>query len=68
MNFTHESVSAFRDYDVFSTINPVVKAPTLVTDDGIGLSLSACEKTVQIIYERELQPGRKAPPPWIDRG
>lgn len=35
--FTHESVSVFRHYDQFAGINPVVKAPTLVTDDGLVL-------------------------------
>lgn len=32
--FTHEGVSVFRDFDTFAGINPVVKAPTLVLDDG----------------------------------
>jgi glutathione S-transferase len=35
--FTHEPVSVFRAYDAFAAINPVVKAPTLVTDDGVVL-------------------------------
>jgi len=35
--FTHESVSVFRHYDRFRGINPIVKAPTLVTDDGTVL-------------------------------
>ncbi|MBS7555778.1 glutathione S-transferase [Ancylobacter dichloromethanicus] len=35
--FTHESVSVFRHYDTFAGINPVVKAPTLVTDEGFVL-------------------------------
>jgi glutathione S-transferase len=35
--FSHESVSVFRHYDHFASINPVVKAPTLVTDDGVVL-------------------------------
>jgi glutathione S-transferase len=35
--FHHERLSVFRNYDAFSAINPVVKAPTLVTDDGIVL-------------------------------
>ncbi|PAJ82488.1 glutathione S-transferase [Burkholderia ubonensis] len=35
--FEHESVSVFRQFDTFKTINPVVKAPTLVTDDGATL-------------------------------
>src|SRR5258708_10791208 len=39
--FEHESVSVFRHYDTFAAINPVVKAPTLVTDDGTVLMDSA---------------------------
>ena len=35
--FTHDQVSVFRHFDAFAAINPVVKAPTLVTDDGIVL-------------------------------
>jgi len=35
--FTHEPLSVFRHYDAFTAINPVVKAPTLVTDDGVVL-------------------------------
>jgi glutathione S-transferase len=35
--FDHESVSVFRAYDAFAAINPVVKAPTLVTDAGVVL-------------------------------
>ena len=35
--FRHERLSVFRNYDAFSAINPVVKAPTLVTDDGTVL-------------------------------
>lgn len=30
----HESVSVFRTFEQFRQINPVVKAPTLVLDDG----------------------------------
>jgi glutathione S-transferase len=32
--FEHESISVFRHVKQFSAINPVVKAPTLVCDDG----------------------------------
>jgi glutathione S-transferase len=35
--FTHEAVSVFRHFEHFSSINPVVKAPTFVTDDGTVL-------------------------------
>jgi len=32
--FTHEAVSVFSTFEKFQAINPVVKAPTLVCDDG----------------------------------
>jgi glutathione S-transferase len=32
--FEHRSISVFRQYDEFAAINPVVKAPSLVCDDG----------------------------------
>ncbi|WP_050469692.1 glutathione S-transferase [Herbaspirillum chlorophenolicum] len=32
--FEHQSVSVFRTFDQFRGINPVVKAPTLICDDG----------------------------------
>jgi glutathione S-transferase len=32
--FEHHSVSVFRHFDDFAKINPVVKAPTLIEDDG----------------------------------
>lgn len=35
--FEHKSVSVFRQFEEFSSINPVVKAPTLVLDDGTCL-------------------------------
>ena len=35
--FEHRSVSVFRHFDEFAKINPVVKAPTLVDDDGTQL-------------------------------
>jgi glutathione S-transferase len=35
--FEHRSVSVFRHFDEFAKINPVVKAPTLVEDDGTVL-------------------------------
>lgn len=100
----HESVSVFRHFDQFQRINPVVKAPTLVLDDGnvlmdstliidylealaapgkslmpvdsgqrvrslrlIGLALAACEKSVQIYYERNLRPTEIQHAPWVER-
>ena len=34
LNFEHQSLSVFRNYDEFQAINPLVKAPTLVLDGG----------------------------------
>jgi glutathione S-transferase len=34
LRFEHRSLSVFRSFDEFRSINPVVKAPTLVCDDG----------------------------------
>lgn len=98
--FEHKPLSVFRDFDAFSQINPIVKAPTLVTDNGtvlvdstlilqyiegisakslmpeaahpetlrlIGLALMACDKTVQIVYERTLRPVEKQHQPWLER-
>ncbi len=102
--FTHQSISVFRTFEQFRQINPVVKAPSLVCDDGevlmdstlileyaealaggrkslmpgaiaqrqhalrvIGLALAACEKSVQIVYERTLRPAEKLHEPWVAR-
>jgi glutathione S-transferase len=35
--FEHRALSVFRAFDAFQSINPVVKAPTLVCDDGTVL-------------------------------
>ena len=35
--FEHRSISVFRDFEAFRRLNPVVKAPTLVCDDGTVL-------------------------------
>ncbi|WP_233847039.1 glutathione S-transferase family protein [Paraburkholderia sp. HD33-4] len=103
LEFEHESISVFRTYDQFAKINPVVKAPTLVADNGAvlmdstvilqylatlagptplfptqaeaalraarltGLALAACEKSVQIVYERNLRPQEKQHEPWVER-
>src|SRR5471032_3286165 len=34
VRFEHQSISVFRGYDEFRKINPVVKAPSLICDDG----------------------------------
>jgi glutathione S-transferase len=107
LRFEHQSVSVFSTFEKFRSINPVVKAPTLVCDDGtvlmdstliidyaealaaqapahrslmpptiakrqqalrvIGLALAACEKSVQIVYERMLRPAEKLHQPWVSR-
>lgn len=35
--FEHRPLSVFRDFDAFRTLNPLVKAPTLICDDGCVL-------------------------------
>ncbi|WP_066271604.1 glutathione S-transferase [Hydrogenophaga palleronii] len=103
LRFEHRSLSVFSTFDQFQKINPVVKAPTLVCDDGTvlmdsnlildyaqararprsllpaelpalaldlrltGLALAACEKSVQIVYERGLRPPEKLHQPWVER-
>ena len=104
LRFEHQSLSVFQGFAEFQEINPVVKAPTLVCDDGevmmdstlilayaealaapgrslmpagitalqhtlvtVGLALAACEKSVQIVYERKLRPAEKLHQPWVDR-
>lgn len=103
LRFEHRSLSVFSTYAEFQQINPVVKAPSLVCDDGevlmdstlilqyaealaqprtlmptdrrelqhalrlVGLALAACEKSVQIVYERGLRPPEKRHDPWVQR-
>jgi glutathione S-transferase len=50
--FTHEPVSVFRHFDLFSSINPLVKAPTLVTPEGEVLM----ESSVILQYLETLVP------------
>lgn len=104
VTFLHESVSVFSTFEKFQGINPVVKAPTLVCEDGtvlmdstlilhfveatqanafslwsknpellqqemraVGLALAACEKSVQMVYERNLRPVEAQYEPWLAR-
>lgn len=104
VSFEHVPLSVFSTFDAFAQINPVVKAPSLVLDDGtvlmdssliigyfeslsgatstllpqepsaladalrvVGLALAACEKAVQIVYERNLRPAEKLHQPWVER-
>lgn len=104
LKFEHKSISVFSAFTQFQQINPIVKAPSLICDDGevlmdstlildyvqalagaernlipsdikehqhalrtIGLALAACEKSIQIIYERNLRPAEKLHAPWVER-
>ena len=103
LRFNHQALSVFRTFDEFKAVNPVVKAPTLVCDDGmilmdseviltyaeamaqprsllpadlpglqrelrvVSLALVACEKSVQIVYERNLRPPERQHEPWMER-
>lgn len=104
VSFEHEALSVFSTFEQFRRINPVVKAPTLVCDDGevlmdsslilqfveanttlgrslwptdalarqhdfrvLGLALAACDKCVQLVYERNLRPQAAQHEPWIER-
>ena len=102
--FEHKPLSVFSTFEQFQKINPIVKAPSFVCDDGevlmdstliidyaetlaapgkslmprdgkarqrelrmLGVTLAACEKSVQIVYERNLRPVEKQHGPWLDR-
>jgi len=102
--FEHQQVSVFRHFDRFSKINPVVKAPSLICDDGtvlmdstlildyvdtcvapskalmpsngnarrealrlVGIAMAACEKNVQMVYEKEQRPAEKLHAAWMAR-
>jgi len=104
LRFTHRPLSVFRTFEQFAAINPVVKAPTLVCEDGtvlmdsslildyaerlspaarplwpaelagrcqalrvVGLSLAACEKSVQMVYETLQRPAERRHEPWMQR-
>ena len=53
--FEHRSVSVFRNYDEFRAVNPVVKAPTLVCDDGTVLM----DSTLILDYAETLVPAER---------
>ncbi len=107
--FEHSPLSVFRNVEEFSQINPLIKAPTLICDNGevlmdstliltyiqklvdqqpiaqrqslmpsdladyqtalrlIGLGLNACDKSVQMFYERGIRPQDKQYEPWLTR-
>ena len=61
--FEHRSLSVFRNFSEFSRINPVVKAPTLVADDGTVLM----DSTLILDYvEATLPPERRLTPVALD--
>jgi glutathione S-transferase len=55
--FEHRPLSVFRNFDVVHAINPLVKVPTLVCDDGLVL----VDSTLIIDYA-EMLAGRKLMP------
>ena len=63
LDFSQESVSVFRHYEAFAAINPVVKAPTLVTDAGVVLM----DSTLILDYaERLALPERRLSPSGVE--
>ncbi|WP_347554615.1 glutathione S-transferase family protein [Robbsia sp. KACC 23696] len=54
MAFEHDALSVFRHYDDFKRVNPIVKAPTLVLDDGQWL----IDSTLIIAYLEDLAAAR----------
>ncbi len=55
VDFVHEPLSVFRTFNEFSQINPVVKAPTLVLDDGTVLM----DSSLILDYLETLAPAAK---------
>jgi glutathione S-transferase len=61
--FSHAPLSVFRQFDAFGKINPVVKAPTLETDDGIVLM----DSSLMLEYlERTIPAARRLTPEPLD--
>lgn len=55
--FEHEAVSVFSTFEKFQDINPVVKAPTLVCDDGeVMMDSSLILQFVEMTTGRSLWP------------
>jgi glutathione S-transferase len=60
--FEHEPLSVFRNYEAFAAINPAVKAPTLVTDEGVVL----LESTLILEHlDRLAKADRRLAPPGL---
>ncbi|MEO3690908.1 glutathione S-transferase [Roseateles paludis] len=58
--FEHRSISVFRQMPEFSAINPVIKAPTLVTDAGTVLM----DSTLILGALKGLVPAARVGPLW----
>jgi glutathione S-transferase len=58
--FDLDQVSVFRHFEKFASINPVVKAPSFVTDDGVVLMDSGLilEHIAEIVPRRLMPPDR----------
>ena len=57
IRFEHRPVSVFRAFEQFRAINPVVKAPTLVCDDGtVLMDSSLILEYAQALASRSLMP------------
>lgn len=62
LGFEHAAISVFRGFDEFQRINPVVKAPTLVCDDGTVLMDSTLMlEYVEALSGRRFMPRDPAP-------
>lgn len=61
IEYQHRELSIFRDYDEFRTINPMVKVPTLVLEDGqvLGDSTLIIDYLESHIAGRSLMPVSK---------
>ena len=61
VKYHHRELSIFQDYDEFRTINPMVKVPTLVLDDGqvLGDSTLMIDFLETHIAGRSLMPVNK---------
>lgn len=58
LRFEHRPLSVFRHYDEFRKINPVVRVPTLVSEDGVVLSDSTLilDYAESLAHPRSLMP------------
>jgi glutathione S-transferase len=48
-------------------LTPTAQAAHAHAQRIVGLALAACEKSVQIVYERSLRPAEKQHAPWVER-